>query len=87
MRWWMPPGASRSSLPSRGAWIEMMLVMLRVSQCLSLPSRGAWIEIRCNTRRRALAGSLPSRGAWIEMPYNKVPHYNIDSRSPRGERG
>ena len=35
-----------SSLPSRGAWIEIVSVIWTMSPVLwSLPSRGAWIEI------------------------------------------
>ena len=33
------------SLPSRGAWIEMWLVVWVYESNRSLPSRGAWIEI------------------------------------------
>ena len=39
------------SLPSRGAWIEMVLAtVLAVILDLSLPSRGAWIEIDISRR-------------------------------------
>ena len=35
-----------TSLPSRGAWIEIVLGRrLDMPEALSLPSRGAWIEI------------------------------------------
>ena len=33
------------SLPSRGAWIEILLLTCVYGRMLSLPSRGAWIEI------------------------------------------
>ena len=33
------------SPPSRGAWIEISLILLAHLTCLSPPSRGAWIEI------------------------------------------
>ena len=33
------------SLPSRGAWIEIIFQMNNPDLLLSLPSRGAWIEI------------------------------------------
>ncbi len=34
------------SLPSRGAWIEILYYNLIINKILmSLPSRGAWIEI------------------------------------------
>ena len=34
-----------SSLPSRGAWIEIISQPVSVKSLRSLPSRGAWIEI------------------------------------------
>ena len=34
------------SLPTRGAWIEIWLVLLRRLRHRSLPTRGAWIEIK-----------------------------------------
>ena len=37
--------ATSWSLPSRGAWIEMLLWVLVAMAAASLPSRGAWIEI------------------------------------------
>ena len=33
------------SHPSRGAWIEMPIFVVSVSNIASHPSRGAWIEI------------------------------------------
>ena len=35
----------KESLPSRGAWIEMLSSLSHLQTTLSLPSRGAWIEI------------------------------------------
>ena len=34
-----------TSLPVRGAWIEIAVLVLIVRDVLSLPVRGAWIEI------------------------------------------
>ena len=34
-----------SSLPTRGAWIEIFFVVTPVEYVVSLPTRGAWIEI------------------------------------------
>ena len=56
------------SLPVRGAWIEMALVMGSPSVSGSLPVRGAWIEINVITPAADDFWSLPVRGAWIEMP-------------------
>ena len=38
--------ALQKSLPSRGAWIEIIRQRLLIVAQVSLPSRGAWIEIR-----------------------------------------
>ena len=38
-------GVVVSSLPSRGAWIEIELQLHHLHINTSLPSRGAWIEI------------------------------------------
>ena len=40
------------SLPSRGAWIEMLDMAWSMDAVLSLPSRGAWIEIFEVTHKR-----------------------------------
>ena len=57
------------SLPVRGAWIEMAVIRLAVSQWLaSLPVRGAWIEILGCGLCPCPGKSLPVRGAWIEIP-------------------
>ena len=41
----LPPRMSTSSLPSRGAWIEISAEDEAENCKESLPSRGAWIEI------------------------------------------
>ena len=56
-----------ASLPSRGAWIEIALLVEREEGAESLPSRGAWIEIVLEYRPDQAGKSLPSRGAWIEI--------------------
>ena len=73
------------SLPSRGAWIEMVSSgAMNVFLILSLPSRGAWIEItpRASSAEYWLQ-SLPSRGAWIEIVaqrYQKQKRPSLPSR-------
>ena len=75
------------SLPTRGAWIEILKSRTSSMRFLSLPTRGAWIEIRCRSgRERHAAKSLPTRGAWIEMSTARRRTWTR-SRSPRGERG
>ena len=58
------------SLPSRGAWIEILWMMvMRPSSLPSLPSRGAWIEIikrdayRLGMTVAPLAGSVDRNSA------------------------
>ena len=55
------------SLPSRGAWIEMIVSLVNAEPSLSLPSRGAWIEMKSTRNLTIPSSSLPSRGAWIEI--------------------
>ena len=38
------------SLPARGAWIEIFMLMYMRKPAKSLPARGAWIEIICSCR-------------------------------------
>ena len=78
-----------SSLPARGAWIEIPKIVAHSAQLwASLPARGAWIEIflekRFSPRGQA---SLPARGAWIEMFLCSAFTHLPKSRSPHGERG
>ena len=48
----LPPKGlnGRVSPPSRGAWIEMGLYLLRAGISQSPPSRGAWIEMLLPSR-------------------------------------
>ena len=56
-----------TSLPARGAWIEIDGSKSDRSGAWSLPARGAWIEITVGVGRSMENGSLPARGAWIEI--------------------
>ena len=59
-----------SSLPTRGAWIEIITSLIASTIVWSLPTRGAWIEIFIFLRSCSKAEeSLPTRGAWIEMDW------------------
>ena len=42
---WINRETDKTSLPSRGAWIEIAPELTRKPKTASLPSRGAWIEI------------------------------------------
>ena len=77
------------SLPSRGAWIEMVGAATAIlAAASSLPSRGAWIEMffsRCKVKLSTvapLAGSVDRN-----LPLIRTSQKMRDGRSPRGERG
>ena len=61
------PGGAKSSLPVRGAWIEIGINVDFNGNRLSLPVRGAWIEMSWLTLSIRSGRSLPVRGAWIEI--------------------
>ena len=70
LKWlpWASAARGRSSLPVRGAWIEIMILLLGISRDdLSLPVRGAWIEMDSTDIEQLTKRSLPVRGAWIEI--------------------
>ena len=77
-----------SSLPARGAWIEISALrgwLYRAS--VSLPARGAWIEMLCIHSCMSASQSLPARGAWIEILATLPAIPVCLCRSPHGERG
>ena len=42
-----------TSLPVRGAWVEILINIIQCITSVSLPVRGAWVEIRiCQKSRR-----------------------------------
>ena len=79
----------KTSLPVRGAWVEIRDAPWRVSAgSASLPVRGAWVEI--TQKARGFAGqtlSLPVRGAWVEIASLMNGASECGRRSPCGERG
>ena len=76
-----------TSLPVRGAWIEMLSNIFCVVVTPSLPVRGAWIEISSWLVMWNMSTSLPVRGAWIEILRGGNTDIAVCSRSPCGERG
>ena len=74
-----------SSLPVRGAWIEIIVPLFATRhRSTSLPVRGAWIEI-VHIAATAHDGwqSLPVRGAWIEIDVLRI-NRSVDSHvAPR----
>ena len=76
------------SLPTRGAWIEILADQLIANGVtVSLPTRGAWIEIISDYNKFMTELSLPTRGAWIEILFGFSLRHRDACRSPRGERG
>ena len=76
-----------SSLPVRGAWIEVPAPASGNACAASLPVRGAWIEMSMTGKHADLIVSLPVRGAWIEIYTLRMSSNPHKSRSPCGERG
>ena len=76
-----------SSLPVRGAWIEIFQPFAFSACFRSLPVRGAWIEIFQPSRKWREKMSLPVRGAWIEIFLPCQKRQKDFGRSPCGERG
>ena len=79
--------ASITSLPVRGAWIEIATSSAVLPCIASLPVRGAWIEIFLSRYPVQPHRSLPVRGAWIEMICLLTSSNSPVGRSPCGERG
>ena len=77
-----------TSLPSRGAWIEIHVVCI-IDGTLYGRSPHGERGLKYHNGVRAVAGveSLPSRGAWIEIDFNLGLTAHRPSRSPHGERG
>ena len=77
-----------SSLPVRGAWIEIPLMPSSVT-CTRGRSPCGERGLKCYPagRQSASALSLPVRGAWIEIPLMPSSVTCTRGRSPCGERG
>ena len=56
-------GTNLSSLPARGAWIEIHDRNSCISKCWSLPARGAWIEMCYLWYNCTLATVAPRTGS------------------------
>ena len=56
-----------TSLPVRGAWVEICQGAVQKNKAPSLPVRGAWVEICKDWICCCKRWSLPVRGAWVEM--------------------
>ncbi len=78
-------GKRRSPHGERG--LKFCLLPTLLSYVLSLPAWGAWIEITAPRRRRPAGRSLPAWGAWIEISLLCPVCWQVQGRSPHGERG
>ena len=76
------------SLPSRGAWIEMISDYTRYDLEYVAPLAGS-VDRNAERMEKQVKPwmSLPSRGAWIEINCGFKALYSNICRSPRGERG
>ena len=75
------------SLPSQGAWIEIVDFQNKKEASESLPSQGAWIEIFLISSHSSSNQSLPSQGAWIEISSFNLAKLARKGRSLHRERG
>ena len=77
-----------SSLPARGAWIEICYL---VSGSSASGRRSPHGERGLKSAKARLTSgretSLPARGAWIEMAMSDKTLLPYKGRSPHGERG
>ena len=80
--------AQRESLPTRGAWIEIVPFLRHLpTRIWSLPTRGAWIEIQWPP---TIACEIASRSPHGERGLKSLvlDHHHVrPRRSPHGERG
>ena len=75
------------SLPTRGAWIEILIAENGIQNQQSLPTRGAWIEISFPIPHDQTHRVAPHAGS-VDRNITSVFVIHVDfRRSPRGERG
>ena len=73
------------SLPSRGAWIEILEYKSPYGRQLSLPSRGAWIEIIVLAEDKVRrAGRSPHGERGLKSPLVNPPYWWSKSLPSRG---
>ena len=67
-----------------GAWIEMIIKLLRVERLAVAPLVGAWIEIFWEKKIFSGINVAPLVGAWIEIDTAAPPLWPLRRRSPCG---
>ena len=75
------------SLPSRGAWIEILAGPECALPITSLPSRGAWIEIHLQADGLGGDKVAPLTGSVDRNSLQLIVSPGSTCRSPHGERG
>ena len=79
---------SITSLPVRGAWIEIIRPLLYILPILSLPVRGARIEMKKPKEKgRFRNGRSPCGERGLKLCTMSITGVTLRSRSPCGERG
>ena len=77
-----------TSLPTRGAWIEISCLCLLSRACASLPTRGAWIEMSGSFESNIMPDRRSPHGErGLKFFVFEGAHLLRPSRSPHGERG
>ena len=80
--------ATRRSSPSRGTWIEMLILNKAVPEAVSRPPHGGRGLKSDTTVKYGIAyKSSPSRGTWIEILWYSSKGSQLKRRPPHGGRG
>ena len=74
--------ASAQSLPSRGAWIEILLGFAGTVSQVSLPSRGAWIEINVQAWHSSPVAVAPLAGSVDRNDKNCKQNAHLSAVAP-----
>ena len=70
--------------PLAGAWIEILMFLLRKLSVRVAPLAGAWIEILIPVNLQNPVIVAPLEGAWIEIAHMCCHRYHAECRSPCG---
>ena len=84
MPWTRRASGCETSLPSRGAWIEINDLLERCGQFCVAPLAGSVDRNSLRADGAGVALSLPSRGAWIEIQRFQARDTAMQSLPSRG---
>ena len=76
----------QSTLPARGATVNIRQKILFDEFQSTLPARGATIHITSIPRHFLFQSTLPARGATVKTYVPQDSRHDFNPRSPRGER-